>query len=83
MAYFQNKNPNSGKFWRVLHWMMMVYFMAIWYIGGILGIFCGNLAYFPRFGILYHEQSGNPAREREKKSIESDKLRREISRNIL
>jgi hypothetical protein len=24
------------------------------------GIFCGNLVYFSRFGILYLEKSGNP-----------------------
>jgi hypothetical protein len=25
-----------------------------------IGIFCGNLVYFSRFGILYQEKSGNP-----------------------
>jgi hypothetical protein len=25
------------------------------------GTFNGYLVYFPRFGMLYHEQSGNPA----------------------
>jgi hypothetical protein len=34
---------------------------AIWYILRHFGIFCGHLVYFPRFGILYHEKSGNPA----------------------
>jgi hypothetical protein len=29
MAYFQTKNPTLGKFWRVLQWKMLVYFMAI------------------------------------------------------
>jgi hypothetical protein len=24
------------------------------------GIFCGTLAYFPRFGILYQEKYGSP-----------------------
>jgi hypothetical protein len=58
MAYFQTKNPNLGKFWLYLlamedvgifcgHW---VYFTAIWYI----------LLFFPRFGTLYQEKSGNP-----------------------
>jgi hypothetical protein len=45
MVYFQTKNHNLGKFWKVLQWKMlvflgpfclfygqMVYFMAIWYI---------------------------------------------------
>jgi hypothetical protein len=40
MIYFQTKNPNLGKFWRVLQWKMSVYvfyehlvslyFMDIW-----------------------------------------------------
>jgi hypothetical protein len=63
MVYFQTKNPNSGKFWKVLQlkllvilWPLclvygeMVYFRAIWYI----------LIYFFRFGMLYREKSGNP-----------------------
>jgi hypothetical protein len=29
---FQTKNPNYGKFWRILQWRMKVYFMAIWSI---------------------------------------------------
>jgi hypothetical protein len=32
MVYFQNKNPNLGKFVSALDWKMLVYFMAIWYI---------------------------------------------------
>jgi hypothetical protein len=39
----------------------LVKFPAIWYIYGTFGILCGHLVYFPRFGILYHEKSGNPA----------------------
>jgi hypothetical protein len=35
----------------------MVYFKAIWYI------FAVNLVYFPHFGMLYPEKSGNPAAE--------------------
>jgi hypothetical protein len=26
-----------------------------------IGIFCGNLVYFSRFGMLFQEKSGNPA----------------------
>jgi hypothetical protein len=50
--FFQTKNPNLDKFCRVLQWKMlvylwsfgifyshMVYFMAIWYICGLFGIF--------------------------------------------
>jgi hypothetical protein len=25
MVYFQNKNPNLGKFWMALEWKMLVY----------------------------------------------------------
>jgi hypothetical protein len=66
MACFQTKNPNLGKFWRVLQWKMLVYFMAnclftdIWYTLWPLGIFYGYLVYFYRFGMLYNEKSGNP-----------------------
>jgi hypothetical protein len=56
MVYFQTKNPNLGKFWRVLQWKMSVYFMDIWsilrtfwHISLPYGIFCGNLVYFPPF----------------------------------
>jgi hypothetical protein len=38
----------------------LVYFTAIVSILWPFGIFCGHLVYFPRFGILYQEKSGNP-----------------------
>jgi hypothetical protein len=34
--------------------------VALWYILCYFGIFCGHMVHFPRFGILYHEKSGNP-----------------------
>jgi hypothetical protein len=37
-----------------------VYFTAIGNILWPFHIFCGHLVYFPRFGILYQEKSGNP-----------------------
>jgi hypothetical protein len=40
MVCFQTKNPNLGKFWRVIDWKMLIYFMAIW-----------NILW--RFGIIY------------------------------
>jgi hypothetical protein len=64
MAYFQTKNPDLGKFWRVLQWKMLpfglfygylVYFVAIWYMH-FMAIWC----IFPRFGMLYQEKSDNP-----------------------
>jgi hypothetical protein len=38
----------------------VVYFTAIGNILWPFGIFCGHLEYFPHFGILYQEKSGNP-----------------------
>jgi hypothetical protein len=39
MVYFQTKNPNLGKFWRALEWIMWVYFMTIWNTLWPFGIF--------------------------------------------
>jgi hypothetical protein len=30
MVYFQTKIPILGKFWMVLKWKVLVYFMALW-----------------------------------------------------
>jgi hypothetical protein len=43
--YFQTKNPNSGKSWRALDWILLIYFMAIWDSLWPFGIFCGHLGY--------------------------------------
>jgi hypothetical protein len=66
-AYSQTKNPNLGKFWRVLQCKVLVYFMAISFIVLPFGIFCGNLVnftvvwyIFSRFGVLFQDKSGNP-----------------------
>jgi hypothetical protein len=71
MAYFQTKDPDLGKIWRVLQWQMFVYYIAVWYILRHLGILCGHLVHFmviwdifSRFGILYLLKSGNPVLER-------------------
>jgi hypothetical protein len=62
MAYLLSKNPNLGKFGRVLQWKMLVYYMGICYILWPFDIFCGYLLYFviiwhifSRFGTLYKE----------------------------
>jgi hypothetical protein len=67
MVCFQTKNTYLGKFWRVLQWKMMVYFMDTRSILRSFVIFYGHLVKFvviryisPRFGILYQEKSGNP-----------------------
>jgi hypothetical protein len=46
MAYFQTQSPILGKFWRVLQWKILVYFMTIWSILPPFGIYCGYLVYF-------------------------------------
>jgi hypothetical protein len=43
MVCFQTKNPNSGKFWNVLQWKMLVYFMETWSILRSFAIFYGHL----------------------------------------
>jgi hypothetical protein len=68
MVWFQTKDPNLGKFWRVLLWKILVFFMTIWSILRPFEIFYGHFIYFvviwyifPCFGILDQEKSGNPA----------------------
>jgi hypothetical protein len=63
---FQTKNSNLCKFWKVLIWKILEYFMTLWFILGPLeifhghfGIFCGNWYIFSCFGILDQEKSGN------------------------
>jgi hypothetical protein len=60
MVHFQTKNPNLGKFRKVLWWEMLVYLMSIWYILCPFGIFYVYLVYFMSiwyilwpFGIFY------------------------------
>jgi hypothetical protein len=43
---FQTENTNLGKFWRALDWKMLIYFMPIWNILQIFGIFYRYLGYF-------------------------------------
>jgi hypothetical protein len=49
MVCFQTKNPKLGKFWRVLQWKVLVYFMDTWSILRSFGIVRGNLVYFSPF----------------------------------
>jgi hypothetical protein len=67
MVSFKTKNLNLGKFWRILDWKMLIYFMAIWNILHTFGIFYDHLVHFvfiwytfSCFGIVYLEKSGNP-----------------------
>jgi hypothetical protein len=60
----------KSQFWQILEVLAMeesgifychlVNFPAIWYSLWNFDALCGHLVYFPRFGILYHEKSGNP-----------------------
>jgi hypothetical protein len=63
MVCFQTKNPNLGKFWRVLQWKILVYLMVdhLCYFTEIGNILWPFGIFFPRFGMLYQEKSGNPA----------------------
>jgi hypothetical protein len=49
MVSFRTKNPNLGKFRRVLQWKMLVYFMDIWSTFRACVIFYGHLVYVPSF----------------------------------
>jgi hypothetical protein len=53
MVCFQTKNPNLGKFWRVLEWKMLVYFMDTWSILWSFVIFYGHLVYVVRGNLEY------------------------------
>jgi hypothetical protein len=55
---FSKQESDLGKFWRVLQWKTLAFYMSICSILWLFGI-C-----FPRFGMLNQEKSGNPALER-------------------
>jgi hypothetical protein len=72
MVYFQTKTTNFGKFWRALHslenvvlfYVHLEYFADIWYIlMTIWYILCSLGAFFPGFGIMHQEKSGNPGKD--------------------
>jgi hypothetical protein len=46
-------NPDLGKFWRLLQWKMLVYYISVWYILRLFGILCGHLVYFKAKAIWY------------------------------
>jgi hypothetical protein len=43
---FIQKNLDLNKFWRLLQWNMLVYYMSIGSVLLLFGIFCGRLVYF-------------------------------------
>jgi hypothetical protein len=71
MVYFQTKNPNLGKFRRVLQRKMSVYifyghcvyFTAIWYILWPFGIFYGRLVIFSPFWYVAPRKIWQPLEE--------------------
>jgi hypothetical protein len=77
MVYFQTENPNSGKFWRALKYVLLEYFMAIWVILRPFGVFYGyfgNLVVIwyilLRFGLFYQEKIWQPWNGPSKNSID-------------
>jgi hypothetical protein len=74
MASFHTKNPNLGKFMRILQWIgvgifygnyvgsfygHLVYFVAIWYIFVAIWYILRPLVYFPPFWYIVPIKSGN------------------------
>jgi hypothetical protein len=53
MVYFQTKNPNLGKFWRVLQWKMLVYFMNILSLVRSFDTFNGYLVFLWQVGMFF------------------------------
>jgi hypothetical protein len=63
---FNPKNPNLGKFLRVIDWKLFIYFMAIWNVWMAFWIFYEHMVHlvfiwyiFSCFGIMYQEKSGS------------------------
>jgi hypothetical protein len=57
---FKPKNPNLGKFWRVLQCKMLVCFWQFGYILWTFGIVRGNLVYFFPFGYFVPRKIWQP-----------------------
>jgi hypothetical protein len=57
MVWFQTKNPNFGKIWRVLEWKMLLYFMTIWNILRPFGIIYGLLVQFVVIWYVWTEKN--------------------------
>jgi hypothetical protein len=60
---------------------MVVNFSVIWSILKPSGIFC-HLVYFPRFGMLYKEESGNPILEYVAKTCTCKKAKNQSSSTL-
>jgi hypothetical protein len=53
MVHLLTKNPNLGKFWIVLKWKMLEYFMAIWSMLRPIGILYDLFGNLEAFGLFY------------------------------
>jgi hypothetical protein len=76
MVCFQTKNPDLGKFWKVLQWTTLVFLWKFLPNLSPIGIFYGHLVHsvvfwyiFSRFGMLRREKSGNPVLERSRAAV--------------
>jgi hypothetical protein len=66
--FSNQKNPDLGKFWRVLQWKIWVcilhghleYYTAFWNILWPFGIVCGHLVHFSVLVCFDQEKSGIP-----------------------
>jgi hypothetical protein len=70
MVYFQTKNTNLVKFWRMgkcwyILWSFRIFYRHLGYLMTIWYILCSFGTVFSGFGIMYQEKSGNPAVERD------------------
>jgi hypothetical protein len=62
-------NQSFGTFWKAFELEILISFVTIWnslwqfalFHVNMVPIRCGHLLYYPHFGILYREKSGNPA----------------------
>jgi hypothetical protein len=65
---FKPKNPNLGKFWRVLEWHMLIYSDVIRNILRQFGKFCGHLIYYSPFWYVLPGKIWQPWSQMAKKS---------------
>jgi hypothetical protein len=60
MVYIKSKSPNLGIFWRAIEWKHLAQIMYIWYNVWPLGIVCGPLVYFYRYGMFDQRKIWQP-----------------------
>jgi hypothetical protein len=90
---FKPKLQILGKFWRVLQWKVLVYFMDTWSILRSFVIFYGHLVHLARGNLVYFfpvlvfctKKSGNPGsrRKRTKKSMNINMFKQNLGDQIV